>query len=161
MKYIICFFTAFLLIIFNNQITSAETETIRVVIVEGNTLFSGTYSPQDRPFGDPYPDETALTNAKFTAERNGKLFLLDEQGVLYYPCPEQGTGVSESMNSPRIRRKYTSEQEEMIKGGKKLEWFTSLVPLTGEVVEVEGIIYPGYSGIKGIYIKSITYEEEP
>ncbi len=160
MKYMICFFAVFLLINFSNQRIFAETETLRAVIVEGNTLFSGTYSPQDRPFGDPYPDEEELLNVKFTAERNGKLFLLDEQGVLYYPCPKQGTGVSESMNAPRILRKYTPEQEEMIEGGKKLEWFTSLVPLTGEVVEVEGIIYPGYSGIKGIYIERIAYEEE-
>ena len=131
---------------------------IKAVIVEGNTIFSGTYLPQDKPFGKPY-SEKELANANLSAERNSKLFLLDENGVLYYPCPKKGVEVSESTQANRIHRVFTPEQEEIIKSKKKkLFTWTTLTQHVGEVAEFEGEIYPGYGDIKGIYIESIKYE---
>ena len=124
--------------------------TIKGVIVEGNSLFNGTTAPQDKPY-----TEEELLAAKISAERNSKLFILAEDGTLYYPTCKKGQSVSQSDQAHRIPRVLTEEQ-------KKEGMFTwsNMVPLTGRKVELYGEIYPGYAGVKGIHIKSIYYEGE-
>ena len=130
-----------------------EGKTIRGVIVEGNTLFNNTLTPQNKPYKQPYTKEEYDAVA-ISGERNSKLFILTEDGTLYYPTPPQGQLVSESEQAYRIDRVLTEEQK---KGPKMFTWAT-LVPLVGREVEVSGEIYPGYAGIKGISIEAIQFE---
>lgn len=133
---------------------SKAGQTVKGVIVEGNSLFNGTTAPQDKPYGQPYTEEELLA-AKISAERNSKLFILAEDGTLYYPTCKKGQPISESDQAHRIPRVLTEEQ-------KKEGMFTwsNTVPLVGRKVELYGEIYPGYGGVKGIHIKSIYYEGE-
>lgn len=130
-----------------------EGKTVRGVIVEGNSLFNGTTAPQNKPYKQPYTEEEYNAVA-ISAERNSKLFILTEDGTLYYPTPKKGQLVSESEQAHRIDRVLTEEQK---KGPKLFTWAT-LVPLVGREVEVSGEIFPGYAGIKGIHIESIQFE---
>jgi len=130
-----------------------EGKTIRGVIVEGNTLFNNTLEPQNKPYKQPYSREEYNAVA-ISAERNSKLFILTEDGTLYYPTPKKGQLVSESEQAHRIHRVLTEEQK---KGPKMFTWAT-LVPLIGREVEVSGEIFPGYAGVKGIFIESIQFE---
>jgi hypothetical protein len=132
---------------------SQAGKTVTGVIVEGNSLFNGTTAPQDRPYGSPYTDEERRA-ARFSAERNSKVFILTKDGTLYYPTPKKGEKISQSMNAPRIPRVLTDAQK---KGPKVFTWAT-LVPMVGREVEVYGEIYPGYGGIKGIHIELIKFE---
>ena len=132
-----------------------EGKTVKGVIVEGNSLFNGTTSPQ-KNYEQPYTKEE-LRPAKFSAERNSKVFILTKDGTLYYPTPRKGESVSQSMNSPRIPRVLTEAQ----KKGPKLNKWATLVPLVGREVEVYGEVYPGYGGIKGVCIESIKFEGDP
>ena len=129
---------------------SKAGNTVKGVIVEGNSLFNGTTAPQDKP----YTEEEILA-AKISAERNSKLFILTEDGTLYYPTCKKGQSVSQSDQAHRMPRVLTEEQ-------KKEGMFTwsNMVPLVGRKVELYGEIYPGYAGVKGIHIKSIYYEGE-
>ena len=130
-----------------------EGITIKGVVVEGNSLFNGTTTPQDKPYGQPYTEEENIA-ASISVERNSKLFILAEDGTLYYPTCKKGQSVSESEQAHRIHRVLTEEQK---KGPKLFTWAT-MVPLVGREVEVYGEIYPGYAGVKGIHIKSIRFE---
>jgi hypothetical protein len=130
-----------------------EGKTVTGVIVDGNTLFNGTTAPQNKPYGKPYTNEE-YNAAAVSAERNSKLFILTKDGTIYYPAPKKGQSISESEQAHRITRILTEEQK---KGPKMFTWAT-LVPLVGREVEVYGEIYPGYAGIKGIYIESIRFE---
>ena len=132
-----------------------EGKTVKGIAVEGNSLFNGTTSPQ-KNYEQPYSQEE-LRPAKFSAERNSKVFILTKDGTLYYPTPRKGESVSQSMNSPRIPRVLTEAQ----KKGPKLNTWATLVPLVGREVEVCGEVYPGYGGIKGIHIESIKFEGDP
>ena len=129
---------------------SKAGNTVKGVIVEGNSLFNGTTAPQDKPY-----TEEELLAAKISAERNSKLFILTEDGTLYYPTCKKGQSVSQSDQAHRMPRVLTEEQ-------KKEGMFTwsNMVPLVGRKVELYGEIYPGYAGVKGIHIKSIYYEGE-
>jgi len=129
-----------------------EGKTITGILVEGNSLFNGTTAPQ-KNYEKPYTDEE-LRAAKFSAERNSKIFLLSRDGTLYYPTCKKGQRVSMSLNSPRIPRVLTEEQK---KGPKLFTWAT-LVPMVGREVEVFGEVYPGYGGVKAIAIESIKFE---
>lgn len=130
-----------------------EGKTVTGVIVEGNTLFNGTIEPQNKTYRQPYTEEEYNAVA-VSAERNSKLFILTKDGQLYYPTPKKGQMVSESEQAHRITRVLTEEQK---KGPKLFTWAT-MVPLVGREVEVYGEIYPGYAGVKGIYIESIRFE---
>jgi len=132
-----------------------EGKTVKGVLVEGNSLFNGTTTPQ-KNYEQPYTKEE-LRPVKFSAERNSKVFLLTKDGTLYYPTPRKGEIVSQSMNSPRIPRVLTEAQ----KKGPKLNKWATLVPLVGLEVEVYGEVYPGYSGVKGVCIESIKFEGDP
>ena len=132
-----------------------EGITIKGVVVEGNSLFNGTTTPQDKPYGHPYTEEENLA-ASISAERNSKLFILTKDGTLYYPTCKKGQSVSESEQAHRITRVLTEEQK---KGPKLFTWAT-LVPMTGREIEVYGEIYHGYAGVKGIHIESIFFEGE-
>jgi len=128
--------------------------TVKGVLVEGNSLFNGTTAPQSRPYGKPYTEEE-LRAAKISAERNSKIFILTEDGTLYYPAPPRGQAVSESSNSPRIPRVRTEQQKK-----EGLFTWATLVPMVGREVEVYGDVYPGIAGVRGINIKSIMFEGE-
>lgn len=128
-------------------------ETVKGVIVEGNSFFNGTTEPQNRAYGQPYTEEELLA-AKISAERNSKLFILTQDGTLYYPTVEKGRAISGSTANERIERVLSDEQ----KAGEKLFTWATLVPMVGREVEVHGDIYPGYAGVKSIYIKSIYFE---
>jgi hypothetical protein len=130
-----------------------EGKTVTGVIVEGNTLFNNTLEPQNKPYTQPYTQEEYDAVA-ISAERNSKLFILTEDGTLYYPTPPQGQLVSESEQAHRIDRVLTEEQK---KGPKMFTWAT-MVPLIGREVEVSGEIFPGYGGVKGISIEAIQFE---
>ena len=134
---------------------SKAGETIKGVVVEGNSLFNGTTAPQDKPYGSPYTDEELLA-AMISAERNSKLFILTEDGTLYYPTCKKGQSLSQSDQAHRMPRVLTVEQ----KSGPKLFTWATLVPMTGREIEIYGEIYPGYAGVKGIHIKSIFFEGE-
>ena len=129
---------------------SKAGNTVKGVIVEGNSLFNGTTAPQDKPY-----TEEELLAAKISAERNSKLFILAEDGTLYYPTCKKGQSVSQSDQAHRIPRVLTEEQKK-----KGMFTWSNMVPLTGRKVELYGEIYPGYAGVKGIHIKSIYYEGE-
>ena len=130
-----------------------EGKTVTGVIVEGNTLFNNTLEPQNKPYKQPYTKEEYDAVA-ISAERNSKLFILTEDGTLYYPTPKKGQLVSESEQAHRIHRVLTEEQK---KGPKMFTWAT-LVPLIGREVEVSGEIFPGYASVKGINIEAIQFE---
>lgn len=130
-------------------------KTVKGILVEGNSLFNGTTDPQNH-YDKPYTKEQRRP-VKFSAERNSKVFLLTKDGTMYYPTAPKGELISQSANSPRIPRVLTEAQ----KKGPKLNKWATLVPLVGMEVEVYGEVYPGYSGIKGIYIESIQFEGDP
>lgn len=129
---------------------SKAGNTVKGVIVEGNSLFNGTTAPQDKPY-----TEEELLAAKISAERNSKLFILAEDGTLYYPTCKKGQSISQSDQAHRMPRVLTEEQKK-----KGLFTWSNMVPLTGRKVELYGEIYPGCAGVKGIHIKSIYYEGE-
>ena len=129
---------------------SKAGNTVKGVIVEGNSLFNGTTAPQDKSY-----TEEELLAVRISAERNSKLFILAEDGTLYYPTCKKGQSVSQSDQAHRIPRVLTEEQKK-----KGLFTWSNMVPLTGRKVELYGEIYPGYAGVKGIHIKSIYYEGE-
>ncbi|MCP4716052.1 MAG: hypothetical protein GY868_13125, partial [Deltaproteobacteria bacterium] len=124
------------------------------IFVEGNSLFNGTTAPQDRSQDKPY-DPSELMDAKSSAERNSKVFLLAQDGTLFYPTARKGQRVSPSIQSHRMPRVLTPEQK-----AKGLFTWSTMVPLVGREVEVYGEVYPGYAGVKGIYIKYIAFEGE-
>ena len=129
---------------------SKAGEIVKGVIIEGNSFFNGTTAPQEKPY-----TEEELLAAKISAERNSQIFILAEDGTLYFPTPKKGESLSQTSNSPRIPRVLTEEQ-------KKEGMFTwsTLVPLVGRTVELHGEIYPGYAGVKGIHINSIYFAGE-
>ena len=129
-------------------------KTIKGVFIEGNSFFNGLTQPQNNPFGKPYTEEEEYA-AKQSAERNSKIFLLAEDGTLYYPCPPKEERVSQSEQAHRIPRVLTEEQKK-----EGLFTWSTPVPLVGRVVEVYGEIFPGYSGVKGIHIEYIFFEGE-
>jgi len=129
-----------------------EGKTITGVIVEGNTLFNGTITPQNKPYQKPYTNEE-YTAVSVSAERNSKLFILTKDGQLYYPTPPKGQMVSESEQAYRIERVLTEEQ----KSGPKVFTWATMVPMVGREVEVYGEVYPGYAGVRGINIESIHF----
>ncbi|MFC1592215.1 hypothetical protein ACFL43_06795 [Thermodesulfobacteriota bacterium] len=133
---------------------SEAGKTIKGVFVEGNSLFNGTTQPQNRPYGSPYAEEHLL-DAKFSAERNSQVLLLSQDGVLYYPTVPKGQRVSQSLAGLRIPRVLTKQQKQ----AGLFTWAT-LVPLVGREVEVYGEMYPGYGGVKGIAIESISFAGE-
>jgi hypothetical protein len=130
-----------------------EGKTVKGVLVDGNTLFNNTLEPQNKPYRQPYTLEEYEAVA-ISAERNSKIFLLTEDGQLYYPTPKKGQLVSESEQAHRITRVLTEEQK---KGEKLFTWATQ-VPLIGREVEVYGEVFPGYAGVKGIHIEIIQFE---
>ena len=129
---------------------SKAGKIVKGVIIEGNSFFNGTTAPQEKPY-----TEEELLAAKTSAERNSQIFILAEDGTLYFPTPRKGESVTQSSNSPRMPRVLTEEQ-------KKEGMFTwsTLVPLVGRTVELHGEIYPGYAGVKGLHIKSIYFVGE-
>jgi len=133
---------------------SKAGETIKGVFIEGNSFFNGTTRPQDKPFGEPYTEQEQYA-AKQSAERNSKIFLLAEDGTLYYPCPEKGDRVTQSEQVHRIPRVLTEKQKK-----EGLFTWSTQPPLVGRTVEVYGTVYPGYAGVKGIHIKYIAFEGE-
>ena len=138
-----------------------NAETLKAVVIDGNTLFNNAYSPQNKPY-----TEEELVVAKTNAERGGKLFLLTKDGTLYYPAPKKGEKsaifLNQNMNAPRITRIFGKELQAQInaQNKKKFTWLT-LVHVVGNEVEVTGDIYPGYSGVKGIHIKTIKCDKVP
>lgn len=130
-----------------------EGNIVTGVIVEGNSLFNGTTIPHNKPYGKPYSEEE-LQAAAISAERNSKLFILAKDGTLYYPTPPQGQAVSQSTQAQRIHRVFTEEQK---RGTEKLFTWATLVPMVGREIEICGEVYPGYGGIKGIYIRSVRF----
>ena len=131
-----------------------EDGTIKGVLVEGNSLFNGTTEPQKKPFGQPYTD-AELRRARRSAERNSKVFLLARDGTLYYPTVKKGQADSESLGAYRFERVLTEEQKKT----KTFTWAT-LVPMVGREIEVLGEVYPGYAGVKGLYIEAVGFEGE-
>ena len=131
-----------------------EGKTIKGVIVEGDSLFNGTTEPQKKPYGKPYT-EVELKNARRSAERNSKVFLLARDGTLYYPTVKKGQADSESLGAYRFERVLTEAQKKT----KTFTWAT-LVPMVGRELEVLGEVYPGYGGIKGLNIEAVGFEGE-
>ena len=131
-----------------------EGATIKGVLVEGNSLFNGTTAPQNKPYGKPYT-RPELKKALRSAERNSKVFLLARDGTLYYPTVQKGQAESESLGAYRFERVLTEEQ-------KKADTFTwaTLVPMVGREIEVLGEVYPGYGGVRGLYIEAVGFEGE-
>jgi hypothetical protein len=131
-----------------------EGNNIKGFVVEGNSLFNGTTSPQNKPYGKPYT-EAELKAALRSAERNSKVFILAEDGTLYYPTVKKGEADSESLGAHRFERVLTEEQKKQ----KTFTWAT-LVPMVGREIEVLGEVYPGYAGVKGLYIEAVGFEGE-
>ena len=131
-----------------------EGKIIAGVIVEGNSLFNGTTEPQNKPYRQPYTNEEYRA-AAISAERNSKLFILTEDGTLYYPTCPKGQKISESEQALRIHRVFTEEQK---KGTEKLFTWATLVPMVGREIEICGDVYPGYAGVKGLHIRSVRFE---
>ena len=131
-----------------------EGKTIKGVLIEGNSFFNGTTEPQKKPYGKPYTDEE-LFAAQKSAERNSKVFLLTQDGTLYYPTVQKGEAVSESVGAYRFDRILTEEQKKT----KTFTWAT-LVPMVGREIELMGEVYPGYGGVKGIYIECVAFQGE-
>ena len=142
---------------------SAGAETLKAIVIDGNTLFNDTIDSANRPYEKFYA-EKELAVAKTDAERGSKLFLLTKDGTLYYPAPKKGATstifLNQNMNAPRIIRIFGKELQAQInaQNKKKFSWLT-LVHVVGHEVELTGDIYPGYSGVKGIYIKTIKCDE--
>src|SRR3990172_5443766 len=86
LKIILC--SVFILLAYS-AIISAETATLKAVVIEGNTLFNSAIKPHGKPYKQPYTEEE-LVIAKTNAERGSKLFLLAKDGTLYYPTPKKG-----------------------------------------------------------------------
>ena len=128
--------------------------TIKGIIVEGNSLFNGTTEPQNKPYGKPYTDAERKVALR-SAERNSKVFLLAKDGTLYYPTVKKGQAESESLGAYRFDRIITEEQKQK----KTLPWAT-LVPMVGREIEVLGEVYPGYGGVKGLFIEALSFEGE-
>ncbi len=155
----------FLVITLVMTASTVKAETITAVVIDGNTLFNNSFKPQDKPYKHPYTEDELVT-AKTNAERGSKLFLLAKDGTLYYPTPKPGENnpvqLNQNMNAPRIPRVFSKEVQAQIKSQnqKKFTWLT-LVHVVGHEVEVTGEIYPGISGMKGIYIKTIKCDELP
>ncbi|MEI6127000.1 MAG: hypothetical protein WCQ99_10665 [Pseudomonadota bacterium] len=126
--------------------------TIKGVVVEGNSLFNGTTEPQTKPYGKPYT-EVERKAALRSAERNSKVFLLAQDGTLYYPTVKKGQAESESLGAYRFDRIITEAQKQK----KTLPWAT-LVPMVGREIEVLGEVYPGCGGVKGLYIEALWFE---
>ena len=59
------------------------------------------------------------------------------------------------MGAYRFDRVITEEQKKK----KTLPWCT-LVPMVGREIEVLGEVYPGYGGVKGLYIEALGFEGE-
>jgi len=133
-----------------------EGKIVTGVVVEGNSLFNGTTEPQNRPYGEPYTDQE-FRAAAISAERNSKLFILAQDGTLYYPTPPKGQAVSESVQAARFHRVFTEAQKQ---GTEKLFTWATLVPMVGREIEICGEVYPGYGGIKGIRIESLRFEHD-
>jgi hypothetical protein len=133
-----------------------EGKIVTGVIVEGNSLFNGTTEPQNKPYGQPY-SEKEFRAAAISAERNSKLFILAQDGTLYYPTPPKGQAVSESVQAQRIHRVFTEDQKS---GTEKLFTWATLVPMVGREIEICGEVYPGYGNIKGIHIKSVRFAHD-
>jgi hypothetical protein len=133
---------------------SKAGKTVKGIFIEGNSFFNGTNLPQKKPFGEAYTKDE-LYAAKQSAERNSKIMFLAQDNTLYFPCPEKGDRVTQSEQSHRIPRVMTQAQ----KDAGLFTWSTP-PPLLGRVVEIYGIIYPGYAGVKGIHIESIYFEGE-
>lgn len=131
-----------------------EGKTIKGVIVEGDSIFNGTTEPQKKPYGKPYTADE-LKNARRSAERNSKVFLLAQDGTLYYPTLKKGEADTESLGAYRFERVLTETQKKT----KTFTWAT-LVPMVGREIEVLGEVYPGYGGIKGLYIEAVGFEGE-
>lgn len=131
-----------------------EGTTIKGVLVEGNSLFNGTTAPQNRPYGEPYT-KTELKAALRSAERNSTVFLLAKDGTLYYPTVKKGQVDSESLGAHRFERVLTEAQ----KKEKTFTWAT-LVPMVGREIEVLGKVYPGYGGVRGLFIEAVAFEGE-
>jgi hypothetical protein len=131
-----------------------EGRTIKGCIVEGNSIFNNTTEPYKKPYGKPYTD-AELKNARRSAERNSKVFLLAQDGTLYYPTLKKGEVESESLGAYRFERVLTEEQKK-----KKTFTWATLVPMVGREIEVLGEIYPGYAGIKGLFIEAVGFEGE-
>lgn len=131
-----------------------EGKNIKGFVVEGNSLFNGTTAPQNKPYGKPYT-EAERKDALRSAERNSKVFILAEDGTLYYPTVKKGQSDSESLGAYRFERVLTEEQKKQ----KTFTWAT-LVPMVGRQIEVLGEVYPGYAGVKGLYIEAVGFEGE-
>ena len=109
-----------------------EGKNIKGFVVEGNSLFNGTTAPQNKPYGKPYT-EAELKAALRSAERNSKVFILAEDGTLYYPTVKKGQADSESLGAYRFERVLTEAQKKT----KTFTWAT-LVPMVGREIEVLG-----------------------
>jgi hypothetical protein len=133
---------------------SQEGKTIKGVLIEGNSLFNGTVDIRTKPYGKPYTD-AELKTALRSAERNSKVFLVTKDGTMYYPTVKQGEADSESMGGYRFERMISYDQKDR----KVLPWAT-LTPLVGREIEVMGTVYPGYAGVKGLYIEALAFEGE-
>lgn len=133
---------------------SKEGKTIKGYVIEGNSLFNGTTQPQAKPYGQPYTDAERRV-AMRSAERNSKVFILAKDGTLYYPTVKQGEAESESLGGYRFERVLTEEQKKT----KTFTWAT-LVPMVGREMEILGTAYPGYAGIKGLFIEAVGFEGE-
>lgn len=162
MKAITVPLTVFILLSFTLR---AHAQILKAVVIEGNTLFNGAMKPRSKPSQEAYTEEELL-EAKTNAERGSKLFLLAQDGALYYPAPKAGEistiHLNQNMNARRIPRILGEEARarNRAENKKKLNWLT-LVHVVGHEVEVQGDIYPGYAGVKGIYIKSIKCDAVP
>lgn len=127
----------------------AYGKVIKGVVIDGDSLFNGTYAPHKRPYGKPYTPEE-LKKVKFSAERGSKLMILTKDGTLYYPTPKKGEVPAKNPSAPRIPRVFGKGVD--TKG--LFKWLT-LVHVVGLEVEVSGEEYPGYGGIKGFHIETI------
>lgn len=137
----------------------SRAEIFKAVFIDGDTLFNGTYTPDGRSFDSYYTAEEKL-KAKLNAERSCKVLLMDEKGVFYYPCQKEGKVLSINQSWERFTRNLTEEQQKQKAAGKRFRTWIAYVPLIGQVVTVEGDVYPGVAGIKAINIKGIEVEQE-
>lgn len=133
--------------------SNIRAEVLTGVVIEGDSMFNGTTSPQTKPYNQPYTDDE-LKKIKFSAERGSKLFIITKDGQLYYPTPKQGVMPAQTPNAPRITRVFGATVN--TKG--LFKWLT-LVHVVGHEVEVTGETYPGYSGIKGFHIETIKCDD--
>jgi len=127
----------------------ADADVIKGVVIEGDSMFNGTTSPQNKPYKKPYTEEE-LKKVKFSAERGSKLFILTEDGTLYYPVPKKGDLPSINTSAPRITRVFGKAVD--TKG--LFKWLT-LVHVVGLEVELTGEEYPGVGSVKAFHIETI------